>query len=158
MKKCTKCGETKPLAEFYVDTHGAGGLAACCRVCHKAATKARYAADPQVRERQKLCARRWVDANPVRRREIYKAHNWLKQGIDPAAAAAALRGHDGQCALCGADSPGTRQGWNIDHCHVTGKVRGVLCHGCNIGLGGFRDDPSRLREAAAYVERHAEVA
>ena len=41
----------------------------------------------------------------------------------------------------------------VDHCHATGKVRGLLCHPCNAGLGFYRDDPRLMREAAAYIER-----
>lgn len=42
---------------------------------------------------------------------------------------------------------------HIDHCHITGQVRGLLCHYCNTGLGHFHDSPARLRQAADYIER-----
>lgn len=57
------------------------------------------------------------------------------------------------CSICGRnDWPGRHARPHVDHCHATGKVRGILCSECNTGLGKFKDDPERLRRAAAYVE------
>nr|BFD85776.1 hypothetical protein StreXyl84_51770 [Streptomyces sp. Xyl84] len=41
---------------------------------------------------------------------------------------------------------------HVDHCHGTGRVRGVLCSSCNAALGQFKDRPDVMRRAAAYVE------
>ena len=57
----------------------------------------------------------------------------------------------GLCAICRA-APAE----HVDHDHVTGRVRELLCFNCNGGLGQFRDDARVLREAARYVERHGE--
>lgn len=55
---------------------------------------------------------------------------------------------DGKCAICHAPfGPKVC----VDHDHKTGIVRGLLCSPCNIGLGLFKDDPERLREAARYL-------
>lgn len=54
------------------------------------------------------------------------------------------------CQICGKPNP-TQHRLNIDHCHATGAVRGVLCINCNRGLGFFGDDPDLLEAAATYI-------
>lgn len=53
------------------------------------------------------------------------------------------------CVVCGAT-----KNLHIDHCHTSGKIRGVLCTNCNRGLGHFKDNPQLLRLAAEYIEKH----
>ncbi len=43
---------------------------------------------------------------------------------------------------------------NVDHCHTTGKIRGLLCNSCNVGLGAFKDNPSNLVNASDYLKLH----
>lgn len=65
-----------------------------------------------------------------------------------------LSAQGGRCAICGTDDPGRgHPSFCVDHDHVSGAVRGLLCYGCNIALGHFADDPTRLRAAADYLER-----
>ena len=56
-----------------------------------------------------------------------------------------------RCAICG-DLPSTKR-HSLDHCHVSGRMRGVLCTRCNSGLGFFRDDPRILKQAIEYLRR-----
>jgi hypothetical protein len=60
----------------------------------------------------------------------------------------------GRCAICRATTPGTRGTWRVDHDHETGQVRGLLCDGCNRGIGSMQDDPGILMAAARYVMKH----
>jgi hypothetical protein len=62
-----------------------------------------------------------------------------------------LASQGGVCAIC-CEAP---EGYelHLDHCHVTGRVRGLLCARCNTALGKFRDDPVILRAAVNYIER-----
>lgn len=58
----------------------------------------------------------------------------------------------GKCEICkGLVEHGSV---NIDHCHTTGKVRGLLCHLCNKGLGAFKDNLEALRAAVTYLEEN----
>ena len=62
-----------------------------------------------------------------------------------------------RCAVCMTTKPGGRgERWHIDHDHVTGKVRGLLCHGCNVGIGNMQDDSEIIMAAARYVAAHRE--
>jgi hypothetical protein len=57
----------------------------------------------------------------------------------------------GACAICRSPSPGSKRGWHTDHDHRTGKVRGILCHPCNMMLGGARDCAAILESGKAYL-------
>lgn len=58
----------------------------------------------------------------------------------------------GCCAIC--KSEPVRRRLDVDHCHTTGVVRGLLCPKCNRGIGYFNDNPQLLAAAAAYVMPH----
>lgn len=62
----------------------------------------------------------------------------------------------GKCAICGAVKPDAKHKgvahFCVDHDHVTGKVRGLLCSSCNTGIGKLQDSPEMLRKAIAYLE------
>ena len=75
-------------------------------------------------------------------------------GLSPSDVDDMVGRQEGKCASCG-DSLAADM--NIDHCHATGQVRGLLCGPCNRGLGCFRDDPVRLELALGYLRRTSEV-
>ena len=66
---------------------------------------------------------------------------------------------DGKCGICGKPETikdgrnGKRKKLALDHCHSSGKLRGLLCSRCNAGLGYFKDDPARLRAAITYLSK-----
>lgn len=63
---------------------------------------------------------------------------------------------NGKCAICGSEGfkivRNQRQDIVIDHCHTTGKVRGLLCHNCNRALGLFKDNSETISNAIRYLE------
>lgn len=60
----------------------------------------------------------------------------------------------GVCAICGCPPTDKRARWCLDHDHATKRLRALLCLGCNMGLGHFKDNAHLLRQAAAYIESH----
>jgi hypothetical protein len=69
------------------------------------------------------------------------------------------KAQEDKCGSCGvrltALPAGKGSGWCIDHDHKTGRVRGILCHRCNLLIGMGLDDPDLLRAAASYLERQS---
>lgn len=58
----------------------------------------------------------------------------------------------GACALCDSPTPGGRwTRFHVDHCHTTGRVRGLLCYRCNVALGALGDSPESILRAYNYV-------
>jgi len=63
--------------------------------------------------------------------------------------AAMVVAQEGKCAICST----TPKRLRVDHHHASGQVRNLLCHGCNAGLGAFKESPEALELAAAYLRR-----
>ncbi len=82
---------------------------------------------------------------------LQKRKNYLayKYGLTLEDFYAILDDQDDECAVCGATCP-----HHVDHCHRTGKIRGILCRACNTGLGHFKDNPWILDSAARYLRLH----
>ncbi len=83
-----------------------------------------------------------------------------KFGISAADYSAMVDAQGGRCAICGdlpyGGRPGARKKYlSVDHCHATGKIRGLLCDQCNFGLGQFKDQAERLLAAVEYLKRSA---
>lgn len=73
-----------------------------------------------------------------------------KYNITPAVFFQMVEDQDGQCAICAVK---LGRNLHIDHCHKSGKVRGLLCSRCNTGLGSFMDSAGRLASARDYLIR-----
>lgn len=85
-----------------------------------------------------------------------KSPGYMRQylyGVTPEQYAELLDQQGNRCAICRTDAPGGKGGWHVDHDHATGRVRGLLCHSCNIMLGHANDDPARLQSALEYLTR-----
>lgn len=63
----------------------------------------------------------------------------------------------GECLCCGASESVLGHRLAVDHCHTTGKVRGLLCKGCNVALGHAKENPDILRSLAKYAEERCKL-
>lgn len=127
------------------------------------------------REYAREYMREWHRKNPEKSKAIrerrklkpdyyLKGRNWdLKRHYGPDAPEryeAMFRDQSGRCAICGTDDPGGHEkgkhprSFAMDHDHKTGRLRGLLCSVCNRALGGFKDDPERLMNAANYIRKY----
>lgn len=91
-----------------------------------------------------------------------KGHNaYYKRnyGIDERTYKQMKETQNNQCAICGSEGfiigrNGHTERLCVDHCHSSGRVRALLCHNCNRGLGIFQDNIDNLKEAIKYLEKH----
>ena len=97
-------------------------------------------------------AKKWNSANPKRRRHFQLRY---KFGITLEDYERILQTQGNRCAVCRTDKCSTGRNFAVDHCHTTGKVRGLLCKDCNLLIGRAKDRADVLREAAAYLDKAA---
>lgn len=72
-------------------------------------------------------------------------------GLDEAGYLALREAQSGACPICTRDLPSVDR-THIDHCHATGRVRGLLCGPCNQAIGLFKEDVASMERAISYVE------
>jgi hypothetical protein len=86
-------------------------------------------------------------------------NNLKKYGITPEDYSLLLERQEGKCKICKSSeshrTTATNQNLFVDHCHTTGKVRGLLCHHCNVGLGHFKDSTELLEQAKEYLNENS---
>ncbi|MFG3249139.1 endonuclease VII domain-containing protein [Streptomyces sp. NPDC048187] len=172
-RRCSRCKEHKPRAAFARNKAMRDGLQAYCRECAAAYhQEGQVAKGRNVRPRVKLpeghklcrtCGEIKPHSEWTRNRSASDGlatlcksckaaqgragHLKRQYGITEAQRDALIAGQGGVCCICLA-APAA----HVDHCHETGRVRGVLCFSCNAALGQFKDRPDAIRRAAAYVE------
>lgn len=114
---------------------------------YNAARRKKYAENKDWRDAHKETVRQWQADNPEKRH----AQRIRKYGLTPATFKALMKSQGWACAICGHTTVSERMFPMVDHCHSTGKVRGILCSNCNMGLGKFKDSQELLTRAIAYL-------
>jgi len=133
---CTKCNETKSIEEFVKSKTTKSGYRGICKTCFNA-----YYAKRRVEKYEQV---RSYEKKFHRQRRLKYEYNTTEEVISEMA-----QKQEHKCAICFKESKLV-----IDHCHVGGQVRGLLCTNCNTGLGQFKDNVESLRMAIEYLEKH----
>jgi len=137
-RKCRICQVTKPVTEF--PRNIGSRRYRRCRFCESVARIERYRA-----------------SSPERKAEDISTFRLQRYGLTIDSYHAMAECQDFLCAIC-QEEPIRKQmlasedGFAIDHSHITGKVRGLLCDGCNKGIGFLGDNPQVVYAAARYLE------
>lgn len=85
--------------------------------------------------------------------KVHKRNNEKKYGVSYEEYCDMLEKQDHCCAICGGvETHRRKKNLSVDHCHTTGKVRGLLCSECNTGLGKFKDSLDLLEKAKEYLQ------
>lgn len=100
-------------------------------------------------------SREWYAANKPRAAAQARTQKLKSYGLDEAQYQAMLTEQGGKCAICGSRHGLASRSYPlyVDHCHTTGKVRGLLCQRCNAGLGMFQDQLELINKAALYLSK-----
>lgn len=130
-KQCPGCGVTKSLSEFHKNRSTCDGRHYACKECRKAESRKYLLNNPEAVKKSKYKTR----FNLV----LEQYHRMLLE-------------QDGLCGIC--RKPESRKrSFSVDHNHDTGKIRGLLCSRCNLGIGQFGDQIDLLNKAVDYLRK-----
>lgn len=146
-RTCLKCGQSKLWDEFAKDVRGFNQKTADCRDCRRVKHREAYKNNPAVRRSGGLKNR------PDKVMKLY--------GITYEEAVQTLANQFGRCGNTGCGKEisfeakgNTREKAVIDHCHVSGKFRAILCSKCNLDLGMLETDEQRFLGLMAYKAKY----
>jgi len=129
-KTCSFCQQKKRVSEYSKRLRAKDGLRHRCKPCDRKEDK------------------KYRQNNPSKQRLCKVKHTY---GLNKKEYEALVKKHNGKCAICEFDN----KQLGIDHCHYTGKVRGLLCSRCNSGIGMLGDDVKTLQKAMKYLKENS---
>lgn len=178
LKLCSKCKIEQSLSNFYKNKANVDGHCYACKDCRKkeiqkkrfCPTKKKLKKSTEFSDGTKLCSTceerkllsefNFSNSNHTAYRPYCRVCQILitkrvKFGISPEEFLKLSKEQNNCCYIC--NSPNQNHyHLAVDHCHNTGKVRGLLCNNCNSALGFMQDSPDLLLKAAEYLKSHQE--
>ncbi len=131
-KICPKCKTNKDYSLFYKCKTAKNNCSTYCKVCSNLRSTS-YARDNK-------------DKIPTTGYSLKRRYGITSEDYEQM-----LISQNYECKICGADKCHTGRNFSVDHCHITNKVRGLLCAHCNVGLGNFKDNTDTLNKAITYL-------
>jgi hypothetical protein len=144
-KTCRMCHKELPIGDFCPAKTNVDGRNNACRPCDNAYRRSKYADGTYA----------YPPRDERKRAQLKSSHNTTLEYY-----CQLLQEQEGVCAICKQPnnhirrSSGTPCDLHVDHDHITGKIRGLLCGKCNMGLGLFMDSTYLLEKAVAYLKQH----
>ena len=137
IKRCGSCNTYKTLDSFYNNKNNKDGKCYRCKDCDSKARKKYY---------------RENETSKDKRLERLRKHRYKNYGITQKDYDELFKKQNNSCAICSSkDTRSPSKYFSVDHCHITGKVRGLLCNQCNRGLGFLGDTKESLYKAYMYL-------
>lgn len=152
-KVCYSCEMSKSLEDFYKDKGCKYGRANICKECHK--SRMSKIRNNRTKEEKRIVYEKykvWKETDPNYKdyhKKYWHKNKFHRYGITEDDYNKMLTNQEYRCKICGS----TPEIFHTDHCHETGKVRGLLCITCNVGLGSFRDSEKLLLKAIEYLKQ-----
>lgn len=161
-KKCSKCGNIKYLTQFHKSSRREkfDGRSTVCKLCTRTREIELISKSETLKEKECHTCNEVKPASEFHKNSgkrgglsehckscrntniVEKRYNLSKGQLEQM-----KKQVDNKCQICNNELP-----LAVDHCHSTGKVRGLLCGNCNNGLGRFKDNISYLKNAIKYLE------
>lgn len=145
-RKCRVCSEEKSYPSMVKNKGFSCGVDTICLDCSRSRVKEWRKQNPDKRAIQ-------VKRENGKKYTINK-HLWSKYGITHIEYDQMLFAQDGLCKICKRHHTEFSKRLSVDHCHTTGKIRGLLCSSCNLVLGFAQDDVETLSQAIKYLKEH----
>jgi hypothetical protein len=154
-KTCKRCGTEKTLDAFPKSKQSWDGRYAYCSDCHKNYVREWHAKNPETS--RAMSVKRAKRAKALRIAAGISSGDvarFARYGLSIERYSSMLSEQDGVCAIC-RQEPEVRKNrhgkLDVDHCHSSGQIRGLLCNRCNMAIGLLRDDPLLAASASAYL-------
>lgn len=160
MKKCSNCNLLKSEEEYNKSSFTLDKLYCYCRECDKKYKK-EYRNTEEGKKKKTEYSKKYYSKNKDRIKKKQKdnpnihRNTKLKKnfGIDLNQYNEMLNNQNKKCAICYIHESELIKKLAVDHCHKTGKIRGLLCMKCNIILGQAKDNIKILNSAISYLEK-----